>query len=90
MRRAKKYVKRYGYSSFPKKYKKQLLNTVLNAVKTASKKVVHKESEFIGNKNAGGVTKSNGNKIVKQEPAEKTIIPPEKGEETLNKLRKLL
>ena len=66
------------------------MNTALDAVKITSKKVVHKESEFIGTKTAGGVTKSSGNKIVKQEPAEKTIIPPEKGEETLNKLRKLL
>ena len=90
MRRAKKYVKRCGFSSFPRKYKKQLLNTALDAVKIASKKVVHKESEFIGTKIASGVTKSSGNKIVKQEPAEKKIIPPEKGEETLNKLRKLL
>ena len=35
--------------------KKQLLNTRLDAVKTASKKVVHKAGEFLGNKIADTV-----------------------------------
>ena len=38
--RTRKYVKRYGFLSFPRKYRKQLLNTGLNALKTISKKVV--------------------------------------------------
>ena len=46
----RKYVKGYGFLSFARKYKKQLLNTELNALKSASKKVVHKTGEFIGNK----------------------------------------
>ena len=36
--RPRKYVKRFGFLSFAIKYKKQLLNTGLDAVKTASKK----------------------------------------------------
>ena len=40
--RTKKYVKGYGFLSFARKYKKQLLDTGLDSLKTASKKVVHK------------------------------------------------
>ena len=36
------------------------------------------------------VTKSNNDKIVKQEPVEDIIILPEKRDEILNKLRRLL
>ena len=39
-----------------------------------SKKVVHKAGEILGNKNADAVTKSNDDKIVKQEPAEEIVI----------------
>ena len=39
-------------------------------------------------KSANAVTKSNNDKIVKQEPAEEIIIPPEKKDKMLNKLRK--
>ena len=46
----------------------------------ASKKVVHKSGEFVGNKIADAVTKSNDDKVVKQEPVEEIIIPPEKNE----------
>ena len=42
----RKYVKGYGFLSFARKYKKQLLNTGLDAVKIASKNVVHKADEF--------------------------------------------
>ena len=58
--------------------KKQLLDTGLDSLKTASKKVVHKTGEFIGNKIADAVTKSNNNNIVKQDPVEEIVIPPEK------------
>ena len=34
---------------FAKKYKKQLLDTGLDAVKAASKKVLHKKGKFLGN-----------------------------------------
>ena len=50
----------------------------LDAVKTASKKLVHKAGEYIGNEIADAVTKSNDDNIKKEEPVEKIIIPPEK------------
>ena len=62
------------------------LDTGLDSLKNASKKVVHKAVEFIGNKNAVAVTKSNDEKVVKS--AEEIIIPPEV--EILNKLRQVL
>ena len=74
----KKCVKGYGFLSFSRKYKKQLLDTGLDAVKSASKKVLHKASNFIGNKIADTVTKSKNDKTVKQEPVEEIIIPPNK------------
>ena len=46
----------------------------IDSLKTASKKVVHKAGEFIKNKIADAVTKSNDDKIVKQEPVEEIII----------------
>ena len=66
--RTRKYDKRYGFSSFAInfciKYRKQLLDTRLDPLKTASKNVVHKAAgatgEFIGNKI--------GDRIVKQKP----------------------
>ena len=84
--RTRKYLKGYGYLSFARKYKKPLLNTGLDA----SKKVVHKAGEFIGNKVADAVTKSNDDNIEKKEPVEEIIISPEKTEEILSKLRKVL
>ena len=61
----------------------------------ASKKVVHKPGEFLGNKIADAVTKSNDHKIVKPDGnprnvEEIIIIPVEKRDEILNKLRKVL
>ena len=44
--------------------KKQLLNTGLGSLKTASKKVVHKTDEFLGNKIADAVAKSNDDRIL--------------------------
>ena len=44
------------------------MDTGLDSVKTASKKVVHKISEFLGNKIADPVTKSYDDKIVKAKP----------------------
>ena len=52
--RIRKYVKGYGFLSFARKYKKQLLDTRLDSLKTTSKKVIHKAAEstreFLGNK----------------------------------------
>ena len=88
----RKYVKGYGFLSFvrnlSKKYRKQLLDTGLDVLKTASKKVVHKAAEsideFVGNNIA--------DKIVKQKPVidensgnvEEIIILPEKSVEIVN------
>ena len=58
--------------------------------KTISKRVVHKAGEVLGNKIAFTVTKSNDDKIVKQEHVEKIIIPLEKSDKVLNKLRQAL
>ena len=97
-----KYAKGYGFLSFARnlynKYKNQLLNTGLDALKTASKKVVHETAattgEFIANKIADTVAKLNDNKIVKTDEnsrnVEEIIILPEKREEMLNKLRQVL
>ena len=52
--------------------------------------MVHKAGEFLGNKIADSVTKSNDDNTEKQEPVEEIIIPPEKGDEILNEFRKLL
>ena len=70
--------------------KKQLLNTGLDSLKTAFRKEVHKAGEFIGNKIADTVTKSNDDETVKQEPVEEIVIPTEKIDKILNKLRKVL
>ena len=57
-------------------------------------KVVHKIGEFLGNKIADALTKSNDEKIVKsgENPrnVEEIIIPLEKIEEILNKLKQVL
>ena len=86
--RTRKYVKGYGVLSFARKYKKQLLNTGLNPVKNASKKVVHKASEFMGHNIA------NNDKIVKHDEnlrnVEEITTPLEKTEEILNELRQVL
>ena len=84
--RTRKYVKGYGFLSLTRKYKKQLLDIGIDA----SKRVVHKAGEFIGNKIANAVTKLDDDNIEKQEPVEEIIIPPEKRDEILNKLRKVL
>ena len=66
--RFRKYVKGYGFLSFPRKsgdkYGKKLMNTAtktgIDAAKTASKRVVQKTAEatgdLIGNKKAAKIT----------------------------------
>ena len=70
------------------------MDTGLDSSKATSKKVVHKADEFIGNKIADAITKSNDNKIVKPDEnprnVEEIIIQLEKRYEILNKLRKVL
>ena len=50
------------------------MDTALNSLKTASKKVVHKTSDFLGNKIADAVIHSYDDKIVKTEPVLEIII----------------
>ena len=96
--RTRIYVKGYGFLSFARKYRKQLLDKGLDALKTASTKIIHKATkatgEFLGNKIADVVTKSNDNKIVKPDEnprnVEEIIIPPAKREEILHELRQVL
>ena len=63
------------------------MDTGLDAVKTVSKRVVHKVAEFLG-------IKITDDKIVKPDKnprnVEEIIIPPEKRDEILNELRQLL
>ena len=73
-----------------RKYRKQLLDSGLDSLKTASKKVVHKAGQFLENKIVDGVAKSYNDSTEKQETVEEINIPPEKGDEILSKLRKVL
>ena len=63
------------------------MGTRLDSLKTVSKQIVHKAGEFLGNKTADAVSKSNDDKIVKPDENPRNvevIITPEKGEEILN------
>ena len=92
--RTRKYIKGYGFLSFARnfsnKYRKQLLDTGLDALLAVVHKADEAIDEFIGNKIA--------DKIVKQKPvidknsrnAEEIIILTEKREEILNELRQVL
>ena len=55
--RTRKHVRGYGFLSFSRKYKKQFLDTGLDAIRTASKKVVYKAGEFLENEMANTATK---------------------------------
>ena len=76
--RMRKYVKGYGLLSFARKYKNQFLDTGIDSLQSASKKVVHETGEFLGNKNAYAVTNLHIDKILKTKPVEEIIIQPEK------------
>ena len=65
------------------------MDTGLDSLKTAFKIVVHKAGKCLANKIADAVNKSKNDKIVKQELVEEIIIPPEKGDEILNKVGKV-
>ena len=83
---------------FARKHIKQLLHAGLDSLKTSFKKVVHKTSDFIGNKITGAVAKSSEDKTIKEKyvidenprNVEEIIVPPEKRKETLNELRPIL
>ena len=79
---------------FSNKYRKQLLDTQLDALKTASKKVFHKAAEATGE----FLIIKIADKVLKQKPVidensrnvEEIIIPPETREEMFNELRQVL
>ena len=73
-----------------KKHIKKIVNTGLDSLKTASKKVVDKTGEILGNKMVDAVTGSNDDKMEKQEPVEEIVVPPEERDEMLNKLIQVL
>ena len=72
--RTRKFVTRYEFLLFARKFIKKGLDTELDAVKTAFKKVVHKSGEFSGNEIADAVTKLNDDNIDKQKLVEEIII----------------
>ena len=80
--RTRKYDTEYEFLSFARKYKKQVLDTRPDSLKTFLKKVVHKACEFLGNKIADAVTNSNDEKFEKPDEnlrnVKEIIIPLEK------------
>ena len=66
------------------------MDTGVDSLKTASRKVVRKTGEFLGNKMADIVTSSYNDKIVKAKSVEEGIILPEKREKILNEIRHIL
>ena len=64
-----------------------MLDTGLDSLKTASKKVIHTIDAFWGNKTADTVTNSNDKKTVKSKPAEEIDIPREKQRSNINRIK---
>ena len=96
----RKYVKGYGFLSFAGKfgdqYGKKLMDTTtktgIDAVKTASKRVVQKTAEatgdLIGNKIADKITSFGKTKSKEKEKEEQeTYIPPEKRQQIIDDVR---
>ena len=71
--RTRKYVRGYGFLSFARNLSNKYNNQLLDSLRTASKKLVHKADEFLGSKIADAVAKSYVNKIVKTKPVIKEI-----------------
>ena len=93
--KTRKYVKGYEFLSFArdlsKNYRKQLLGTKLDVLKTAPKKVVHKSAEvtgeFIGNKVADNIVKAKPAIDGNSRNVKEITIPPAKRVEILIELR---
>ena len=96
----RKYVERYGFFSFERKfgdeYGKNLMDTAtktwIGNAKTASKRVVQKTSEatgdLIGNKIADKITSLGKTKSKEKEDENQEIyIPPEKRQQIIDDLR---
>ena len=94
----RKYVKGYGFLSFPRKfghkYGKKIMDTAIktqiDAAKIASKRVVQKNAEatgdLIGNKIADQIT-SFGRPKEKRKKVEEIYIPPEKRQQIIDDLK---
>ena len=63
------------------------MNTGLDPLKNASKKVVHKTGRFLGNKIANKIAKPKHVTDENPRNIEEIIIPPEKREEIINEMR---
>ena len=96
--RFRKYVKRYGYLSFARKfgdkYGKQLMDTKteIDAAKDASKRVIQKTKEatedVIGNKITDQITSlGNSKEKEKTNKAEEIYIPPKRAEDIIDDFR---
>ena len=93
-RRTRKYVKRYGFLSFAitfsNKYKKGLLDTELDALKTSPKKIVHKAaeatSEFIAHNVADKIVKPKHVIDENLQNVEEIIISPEKKRRNIKRI----
>ena len=89
--RTRKHNKAYGFFPLSRIYWKQLLDAGLDALKTASKILVHKAAEgtgeFIRNKIIDKIAKQKHVIDEKSKKCGKIIIPPEKGEQILNELK---
>ena len=96
----RKYVKDYGFLSFPRKFRdkygKKLMDTAtktgMDATKTASKQVIQKTAEatedLIGNKIADKITSLGKTKSKEKEDKRQEIYkPPEKRQEIVDDLR---
>ena len=100
--KTRQYIKGYGLLPVARnlcnKCGKQLFGAAtkagLDALKTATKKVVHKISdatvEFIGNKIADKIVNSKAAPDVNSRNVEKIFFPPEKRKEILNDYRQVL
>ena len=97
--RFRKYVKGYGFLSFPRKfgdkYGKKLMDTAtkpgIDAAKTVSKRVAQKTAEatadLIGNKIADKITSLGKSKEKPKEKPEQISIPPEKRQKIIEDLK---
>ena len=97
--RFRKYVKGYGFLSFARKfgdtYGKKLMDTAtktgIDAVKTASKRVVQKTAEatgdLIGNKIPDKITSIGKFKKKEKKKAEEIYILPEKRQQIIDDLK---
>ena len=94
----RKYIKRYGFLSFTRrfcdKYSKKLIDTAtktgIDAVKTASKRVVQKTAEATGNLIGKKITDkitSVGKSKETTNKSEEIYIPPEKRQQIITDLK---